>query len=512
MKAVFFQVPLGWGPSRLRKAMTAHFADVSRQAVRSAALSVYDTFDWRLYQKGQTLVQADGFLRILQLKTGADLASVPFTGKALPRFWREYPKGAFRDVLSAALGIRGLMLRFAAHQTTTAMGLCNAEKKTVVRLSLDALTTGGGTTHTTLALIPIRGYRREKAAAMAILAAQGCFPLAEHGLVAAMQDAGSAPGGDQARPDLPLTPETAAGDAVQMLLQHLAGVMRANEDGIRGDIDTEFLHDFRVAVRRSRSLLSLTSGVVPPPVGERLKADLRTVGKATNAQRDLDVYLLDQRTYEQLLPEGLRPALQPLFASMRRRRAAALKKTTAFLASDAYRQALRRLEDPATADGDADAPLARTPVTDVARQLITARYRKVVGTGRRITPGTSDKKRHRLRIYCKQLRYALEFFAPLFPPEEMVLLIKQLKKLQDHLGRFNDLAVQQDFLAAYLNGLKPAAAGSLASAAAAGGLIGILHHQQRRLRAGFPDAFTAFDSPDNAARYERLTAGKELPE
>ena len=42
--------------------------------------------------------------------------------------------------------------------------------------------------------------------------------------------------------------------------------LRINEDGVRKDLDSEFLHDFRVAVRRTRSALSQIKGVFPAAV------------------------------------------------------------------------------------------------------------------------------------------------------------------------------------------------------------------------------------------------------
>jgi CHAD domain-containing protein len=50
---------------------------------------------------------------------------------------------------------------------------------------------------------------------------------------------------------------------------------------------------------------------------------------------------------------------------------------------------------------------------------------------------------HRLRIDCKKLRYATEFFAPLYG-ERMVDFTQHLKALQDLLGTLHDTAVIAD--------------------------------------------------------------------
>jgi inorganic triphosphatase YgiF len=69
-----------------------------------------------------------------------------------------------------------------------------------------------------------------------------------------------------------------------------------------------------------------------------------------------------------------------------------------------------------------------------------------IEAGNRISESTDDKMLHVLRIHCKKLRYLLEFFASLFHPEMRNNLIEQLKRLQDNLGDFNDLRVQEEYL------------------------------------------------------------------
>jgi CHAD domain-containing protein len=111
---------------------------------------------------------------------------------------------------------------------------------------------------------------------------------------------------------------------------------------------------------------------------------------------------------------------------------------------------------------------------------------------------------HDLRIDCKKLRYLLEFFVSLFPAEEMKQLIKQLKGLQENLGDFNDLSVQQEFLGDYLAGITPRTPQSVMLAAATGGLISRLAADHQRVRSEFLGVFKVFGSKENRARFETL--------
>jgi len=67
-------------------------------------------------------------------------------------------------------------------------------------------------------------------------------------------------------------------------------IARQNEDGIKADYDTEFLHDYRVSLRKVRSVLSLFKGE-----NIALKQAFSDIMKGTNQLRDLDVYLLDKQ-------------------------------------------------------------------------------------------------------------------------------------------------------------------------------------------------------------------------
>ncbi len=60
-----------------------------------------------------------------------------------------------------------------------------------------------------------------------------------------------------------------------------------------------------------------------------------------------------------------------------------------------------------------------------------------------------DEAVHQVRIQCKKLRYLVEFFSELLPAEETEHIEKQLRRLQNTLGLFNDYSVQQRSLLSY---------------------------------------------------------------
>jgi triphosphatase len=95
-----------------------------------------------------------------------------------------------------------------------------------------------------------------------------------------------------------------------------------------------------------------------------------------------------------------------------------------------------------------------------ASALLDARHRKLAARGASLAEGTPDE-RHAVRIAAKKLRYAAEFFAPLFAGKRTRTYLKRLGALQDALGLFNDAATATRLAAELASGRDPATAGAV---------------------------------------------------
>jgi len=126
--------------------------------------------------------------------------------------------------------------------------------------------------------------------------------------------------------------------------------------------------------------------------------------------------------------------------------------------------------------------------------------------GGTINDSTPDKELHRLRIQCKNLRYLFEFFSSLFPQAKAMTLIKQLKRLQDNLGEYNDLALQQSQLESIMSCSTKKQNDNVQSAVATGGIIAMLHQRQQVVRKAFSQSFNEFSSAKNKKLYRELFA------
>jgi CHAD domain-containing protein len=287
--------------------------------------------------------------------------------------------------------------------------------------------------------------------------------------------------------------------------------MVAHGDGVRRGPGARFLHDFRVSVRRTRSLLSQLDKVFAPDAAARFRREFKWLGSVTGAARDLDVYLLKMDGYHAKLPADTADHLAPLNEFLRRRRDAERRRLLTALGSGRYGKLVDDWR--AFLDGDiaGDSPPAdaRRSVVDVAGAHIWRAYRLVHHDDRNIDADSSAEALHDLRIDCKKLRYLLEFFCDLYHEGDIAPLLKSLKRLQSNLGDFNDLEVQQRTLQRFAPQMEAQGTVSVQCQRAIARLLDHLVRQQADERRRFATSFERFSTDDNRAGFERLF--KPLP-
>ncbi len=469
----------------------------------------YDTFDWRLYNKS-LLLQKSGLVSILRRLTDGDtVASI--VSDSPPKFTWDLPDGALKDELSPVIDVRALLKLAEMETHNKTYHILNQDQKTVARILYTQVGKPASKPDETLgaflSIYPVRGYPK-----YARRLARELDKLGERSnkwediYTFALQTAGKKPGSYSSKFYIELDPEMPSVIAAKMILLHLLAVMRANEAGIRSDIDIEFLHDYRVAIRRTRSALSQIRSVFPVDITTRFKEDFAYLGNFTNTLRDLDVYLLYEDKYRNMLPDELRSDISPLFDYLRAQREVALTDVIHTLDTANYQRILLDweafLSEPATEYHDA--ANASKPVIDLASERIYKRYRRVIKDGENILENPQDELMHQLRIDCKKLRYLIEFFASLYPPKKIAILVTQLKKLQDNLGDFNDLSVQQSYLLNIADALPSDDTHTRRALIATGFLINRLAHQQEIVKAAFAKTFQEFASPANQEIFHRL--------
>jgi CHAD domain-containing protein len=245
---------------------------------------------------------------------------------------------------------------------------------------------------------------------------------------------------------VPLSSELRSDAAVVAVLRALLEVIVANRDGVLTGRDPEHLHQLRIAVRRSRTVQRQLGGVFPPLELRGFRSEFRWLQQATGEARDLDVHVEDFDGLRALLPEALRPDLDPLRMVLEHWRLAAhgamvrmlRSRRTADLLTD-WEMLLETLVESPIADRER----ATRPIGELSGHRVRRVYKRLLKLGGPISAVTPAPALHELRKKGKELRYLLELFAvPLHSAAALEPVIEPLKALQDILGRHQDREVQ----------------------------------------------------------------------
>ncbi len=291
--------------------------------------------------------------------------------------------------------------------------------------------------------------------------------------------------------------------AAAAVLRALTEAIEGNRDGAMTGEDPEFLHQLRIAVRRSRTVQRQLKGAFPPLVLTGFRSEFRWLQQTTGEARDLDVYLLGFEELRALVPAPIRAELGPLRAVIGHWRLAAHAEAARALASRRTSELLTDWEvllETLIELPVADRPDAAQAIAHTAGRRIRRVYRHVRRMGAAIDPTGPGAAYHELRKKGKELRYLLELFGvQLFDREVVDDLVATLKGLQDVLGRHQDREVQIALLTALADEVAGLPRGPRALMAM-GVLVDRLHADERAARSEFDAHFADLTSRERRAQ------------
>lgn len=471
--------------------------------------SYFDTFDWRLFRNGWGIRFSDDQLNLVDLENENILASVVWKKRVNPRFYWDLTESKLRDLISPSLTVRALIPLVKMDRQRQTYRMLNKDEKTVLFIHFYTFQVTQiselGSQILLVDIQPLRGYKSDAHNIQALLPSLGLEHTAVNESILVMKSVGLMPGAYSSKFKVSLKPDMTAETALRKIFLNLLETIQNNRDGVVQDLDTEFLHDYRVAIRRTRAGLNQIPAVLPDEWVNYAKREFSSLGGLSNHLRDLDVYLLEEDNYRSLLPEPLRKGLHPLFKRLAIERGREQRKVAQSLKNPDLDNMLSQwnnwLNTPAE---QGDLANADRPILELANELILIRFQMIIRSGNKIKSTSPDEKLHRLRLQCKKLRYLMEFFASLYPQAEILYLIKQLKQLQDNLGKFNDLFVQQNQLGASLQKINQKTQNMVEEAAAIGGLLAVLNLKQQQVRIEFKRKYKLFSSPGNQSKFQQL--------
>ncbi len=400
---------------------------------KKSDINIYDSFDGRLLSKDILLFRSGENFYLLNPKN-KKYNFFEFNHSSNVFKLQDLKDEKVKKALSPA-SLRALMPLLSINGVITVYNLKNSDKKTIAMCTKCQF---NDDSFTFLVITPLKGFKDETDEFVNLLKSFG-LNYSKGDIVRELINM---------YPKLHVTysnkiqtvlkQDDLSDQAVSLIVTELLKKAEANINGILHDYDTEFLHDYRVSLRKARSILSEVGDVFDKEKTKYFRGIFKTFAQITNNLRDIDVYLLKIPEFKEELPEYLSYGLNDIEDYLLKLREGEVEKVNNFLQSSEFKANFGEAVD-FFQKGYVDYPgeLAGKRIYDVAAEAINdclASPIRRVKKSKSMTPETL----HKLRIDFKKLRYLIEAFGNVVYGKKTETLLDKLKKFQDEIGLYHD--------------------------------------------------------------------------
>jgi CHAD domain-containing protein len=477
--------------------------------------TLLDTFDGRVRRSGARLTTAgvNGRSTVAWQAGGGGHLSVRLQQPV--SFAWDLPDGPLQRALGAAIGVRRLFPQADVEEQGSLLEILDDRSKIVARVRIGSgrarLASPRGARNdwrplpTMITLTGLRGYEDAYHRLVPLIESRpgvvSC-PEGLHGVT--LREVGAPERRDAGSPLVNLAPTVRASVGARQIHLALLGIVVSNEAGLRANLDTEFLHDVRVAVRRTRALLGQIKRVFPPAIVEHFSTEFSWFGHLTGPPRDMDVLVLSLREPRQGIAAGDMDALETLSALLKHEQEQEHQRLVETLDSERYQRLILEwkafLEQPAPSE--LEAGNAGRRLSDVVASRAWRLSRRIADSADAIDERTGAERLHEVRIDAKKLRYLIDVTPAFYDPADLERILGALKRLQRVLGDFNDAQVQQKRLLDYGRSLS-ATAGAASALLALGRLAEDSRQRGERLRGKVFDGLARFRARETRSACRR---------
>lgn len=237
-----------------------------------------------------------------------------------------------------------------------------------------------------------------------------------------------------------LTPDMNAATAFVHIAAACLKQFRVNEMALSWSRHADALHQTRVSLRRLRSLFSICKSMFNDSRFDHLREELRWLASALGRARNIDVMI--KHASDEELSNRLQAARSTAYGAVEAALSSARARSLMIDAAEWISMKDWRSDESGRA-------LRVQPARSFASTVLDKLWKKVARGGDSLID-LDDETRHELRITIKKLRYAAEFFGPLYMSKAEAKrhkrFITAMEGLQDQLGSLNDLATAPDLL------------------------------------------------------------------
>ena len=302
-----------------------------------------------------------------------------------------------------------------------------------------------------------------------------------------------------------LDPDAPAIDGVRVVLAESAARLTHRAQRTLDGDDPADLHQLRVAMRATRSILTDMKSVVAPAAVAGARRELAWLGRVTGPARDLDVLIdawprLAERVTDD--PDALDWAGRTLRDRRRYERSRLVEALGSERAGVFLASWTALLADPSV---DLGGKHAARPLGSVVERRLVAGHARLLEHGSSIRATSPPAALHELRTEVKVVRYVAERFGDLMDERARRRYVKRLRRLQRVLGAHQDadvfaIAVRRLAADAYDADAGPE------TVIALGRAVEQLVRRRAAARAEFDERFAAFATATTAASLDAALA------
>ena len=458
----------------------------------------YDTFDWRLYKNGSVLeMQEDGRGCKIYWRAGKRAKSRIQLGlKKVPQLASELPDGDLRQQLQSVISVRELTTRIKVRINRLSYTVLDKRDKVVVRIYIDkywykpSRLRADKLLAKRLTVKPVKGYLKKFQKVATFLKASKLYPTQDNVMKLALAAKGETAGEYNTGVNLRFDPDKPAVEICNAILLRLIEIMQQNTSGCIEGRDTEFLHDYRDAIQKSRYALKLLKEHKLTIVDTRYNDLFSRLDELTGPLRHLDVLLLQLVDYQQETNDDEQQPLQTLREHLQLSRTQMQQRLVDEIKSSSFREDIKQWQDYlSSSDDNADTDTTTEVACKLVDELAWEIFQNSKKQGRAFVKNHKDETLGELKQSLDELSYLMEFFRSFYSALKIRELIQLVCVLKESLDMLSELAKQEGIIRQCI---QQSTDDTLVHACEQ--TLGILQQQQTGISEQFSDSYAIYSS------------------
>ena len=487
---------------------------LSHTAKSTQRVTYLDTFDWRIWRKGDVLEyhEFNRQKKLVWRTIAHQKVYMEIPVDECPDFINDIPDWLMPQVLYEVTRPRALVEQVSSKIETQLYDIRDSNDKIIGRLSVirehQRLNNNrlGKALPMRLYVEPMRGYDKAFSRVLKAIEESGLAGYGKDPLVQLLAMDERSPCDYSTRLRLKLSPQQRVDAASKQIMLQLIQIMQVNEYGIRDDIDTEFLRDYRFALQRVYALLQQLKQVIPENTRQRFVDDLIWLEEKTSRLFELNNWLLDFDAYRLMVDESHRVFLDELHGWLRTQRHAELVQIAQLFASEDYTKFMKRWRVFLECEIPDHSVLKRAeqPVDKVSVRRIWKTYQLLLDYKDKDLPRLLQIDLAKMNQVTSALHDLLTLYSMLYPHGKALDMIRELRVFADALSGCVGNQRQIQVLRGLIRDMKQQGLGQDKTGTAMNELLNcMLDHQSGCLR-DLAALFADITSSQTHKRYEKL--------